>query len=631
MFGSLALWVPVFFLGVLIAKFWMEPRGYRLRSSPLKMLLGAIALAAVVFTYGSAEGIEPGVSIIVTLMGLKILEAHTAREFQVMTNVGWILCLCGLFLSQDLLIAACICIAFTLLLAALIEFHRGPAGTGSWTPLGVSGKLLLQAAPIVVGLFILFPRVNLGFRIQLPRAQSATSGFSGELSAGSVSTLARSSEIAFRAEFPDNNIPPPPLYWRGVVLTEGEGFEWRPGKAPVDSPASRRAPATTPVRQWITVEPHNNHWMFALDWPADSPPGAIVAPGNYLWSGSVIKSPRKYQVNSFGELANRELYPKERERLLQVPGWISPKIRQLVGSWRTDGASPADIVSRATDFFRTQGFRYSVRPGEYQSGDLEEFLFRRKLGFCEHYAGGFATLMRLAGIPSRVVLGYLGGEYNEWGGFFIVRQSESHAWCEVWLPDKGWIRADPTSVVAPDRLSLTLNAFLESRSTAASAAPSPAMVRNLGRFRIFHGIRLAWQSANYAWDTHVLSFDETTQLSVFSWLGSLGQHPFTLLAGLLVAAGLVLAGWFMWNRLWSRSRSDPVRNAYRRFCQKLGRRGIERAANEGPRDFSARAAGLLPERSEQIWEIAERYIRLRYSGSNDPTDIKRLTEQVNAF
>src|SRR5437763_8996573 len=200
--------------------------------------------------------------------------------------------------------------------------------------------------------------------------------------------------------------------------------------------------------------------MFALDRPVTASPGAFLTPGNYLWSWQPIMKPRRYEVRSSLEMARQELQPRERERLLEVPASISPRARELAQSWRATDPDPHAIVGRALDFFQTQRFRYSLSPGEYKRNDLEEFLFRRRIGFCEHYAASFATLMRLAGVPARVVVGYLGGEFNDLGDFFLVRQADTHAWCGVWLPENGWTRVDPTSAVAPGRASLDLTSYL---------------------------------------------------------------------------------------------------------------------------------------------------------------------------
>src|SRR5205823_5219745 len=227
-----------------------------------------------------------------------------------------------------------------------------------------------------------------------------------------------SSEAAFRAEFPDGKIPPlSAMYWRGVVMWHGEGLEWEAPAGPAALPRiSQGPPRGEAIRQWITIEPHDARWMFALDWPVTSP-----------------------------------------------------------------------------------------SPGEYGKNDLDEFLFHRRLGFCEHYAASFATLMRLAGIPARVVTGYLGGEYNEIGHFFLVRQADAHAWCEVWFPDSGWERVDPTAVVAPDRVNLGLNFFLERRAATGQLDNTQStFARQLARWPIFGRARLGWQTLSYAWDTRVL-------------------------------------------------------------------------------------------------------------------------------
>jgi protein-glutamine gamma-glutamyltransferase len=634
MLGTLATWVPLLFLTALAAKFWMEPRNYRLRSPIWALILGAILLVAVFVSYGSIEGIEPGVSVVIILMSLKILEAHTAREFQVIVNVGWILCLCGFFLSQDLAIALCALVAFILLLVSLIEFHSASVRSGIWRPLRTGIKMLAQAAPLMVFLFVLFPRINIGFRLQLPGANATPSGFSGELAPGSVSSLANSYAVAFRAEFPDGRIPHPEnLYWRGVVLDYGNGLDWRRSRpAPAALPrTSRRLPAGPGVRQSITIEPHGNQWMFALDWPGEAPVGATVAPGNYLWSAQPIRSQRKYDVTSYPEIADKVLHPRDRAAYLEVPVTISPAIRQLVRSWFVGAKSPTDITTRALGFFRNERFRYSLNPGEYETVDLDEFLFKRRIGFCEHYAASFATLMRVAGIPSRVVVGYLGGEYNELGRFFVVRQSDSHAWCEVWFPNKGWIRIDPTSVVAPDRLTLGLSGFLERRSTTSDASNSAGIVRTIARSEIFHQVRLAWQAMNYAWDTRILSFDQAAQMSALSTISSLGGSSISILMLVLIGFCVVGAMWFGWIQFRNRGTRDTLKRVYDKFCTKLAYHGARRNLSEGPADFAARAAKLLPDRSEPIREIIAMYVALRYSPQPDSVLKSRFKEEVRAF
>ena len=632
MFGSLPSWVPLLFLIALAAKFWMEPKGYRLRSLVWKLVLVALILSLLFFSYGSLRGIEPGVSLIVMLTSVKILEAHTAREFHIMIMVAWVLCLCGFFLSQNLAIALCLLIAFTLLLVALVQFHRG-SSSAFWPPVRTAGKLLAQAAPLIILLFLFFPRLSTGFRFQITPQRGASAGFSDRLSPGSVSSLANSSEVAFRVEFPDGKIPPlRAMYWRGAVMWHGEGLEWEAPKAQVALPSTSQGPPHgQALRQWITIEPHDASWMFALDWPANPPAGAKLVPGNYLLSNQPIHKPRRYEVVSYPEIPNNRLHSREREPLLQVPADTNPAVRALAQSWSAEKAEPRAIVNKALGFFRTQGFRYSFTPGEYRQNDLEEFLFHRRLGFCEHYAASFATLMRLAGIPARVVTGYLGGEYNEIGHFFLVRQADAHAWCEVWFPDSGWQRIDPTAVVAPDRVNLGFNSFLERRGAAGQLDTQSVFAKNLARWPIFARARLGWQTLTYAWDTRVLSFDGDEQGSFFASVGIAGHGPIFFIIGTLAVIIALLALYAGWTHLRTRPRGDRVKIVYESFCRKTAKLGAPRNPSEGPLDFSRRATRLLPTESDRIGRIAKAYIALRYAPAPDPNMLEQLAKEVNSF
>jgi transglutaminase-like putative cysteine protease len=630
MFDGLAAWVPTLLLLAIAAKFWMEPRGYRLRFLPLKLALVAAAVVAIFISYGAIKGIEPGVSLIIVLMSLKIFEAHTAREFHFMVMLGWVLCLCGFFLAQDLAIAVCIMIGFTLLTTALVQFYRGLVAGRIWPPLRGALTLLAQAVPLIVLLFLLFPRVTTGFRLLLTPNATSASGFSDRLSPGSVESLASSTAVAFRAEFPDGDLPPrTALYWRGLVMTQGDGMEWRSRDTSAVSNSSQELRRGNTIRQWITIEPHGEHWMFALDRPVTPSPGAILTPGNYLWSWQAIMKPRRYEVKSSLALARQDLQPRERERLLEVPASISPRVRELAQSWRAADPDSRAIVRRALDFFQTQRFRYSFSPGEYRKNDLEEFLFRRRIGFCEHYAASFATLMRLAGVPARVVVGYLGGEFNEMGRFYLVRQSDAHAWGEVWLPDTGWTRIDPTNVVAPERVSLGLESFLERSAGAGEIAPR--FRRTFARQPFFAKIRVTWQTLNYAWDSRVLGFDAEAQQALTNEIGLPDLRPVSLLfLSAIVAAGFVviLATWIQFR---SRVQPDPVQGLYTKFCAKAARLGAPRDPAEGPVHFASRVSRVLPQESERIATISDCYIGLRYARDSDAASLHAFAREVQLF
>jgi transglutaminase-like putative cysteine protease len=615
-------------------KFWMEPRGYRLRFAIFKLMLAAVALLIIFVSYNSLKGIEPAVSLLVVLISLKVLEAHTAREFQVMVLMGWVLCLCGFFLSQDFAAALCLLTAFALLLVALIQFHRAASPGAFWPPLRTTCKLLAQAAPLIVLLFVLFPRIGTGFRFEFRDLRAAGTGFSDRLSPGSIASLANSSDIAFRAEFPGSNTRPTgPMYWRGAVMWHCDGMEWRAPYAPASiSRAPNQSPSGSTIRQRITLAPRGARWMFALDRPFEIPRGAVLVRGDYIWSVQPIRKTRRYEIVSSPEVTRNDLTPYERKEALELPASISPAVRELAQSWVAQNSNSRAIINSAFQFFRTQGFRYSLSPGEYKKDDLEQFLFHRRVGFCEHYAASFATLMRLAGIPARVVVGYLGGEYNDLGDFFLVRQADTHAWCEVWLPESGWTRVDPTNVVAPGRAGLDLNSFLEERIASGQMEPRrSALFARLARSAIFTNIRLAWETLNYQWDTRLLGFDADVQDVFLSSIGIANHGPYFLIVEVLAIAVALLVIYFGWMRLRTRSRVNPVKVLYERFCRKIARLGTQRHPWEGPSDFSMRAAQLLPHESERIRQISNTYISLRYAPEPDAIMLDRFAKEVSAF
>jgi len=641
-FDSLAVWVPWLFLFSLALKFWMEPRGYRLRSVILKLLLVTTAVMTAFFSYGSVKGVEAGITLLVVLASLKILEAHTAREFRVMVLIGWMLCLCGFFLSQDFTTSLCLLVAFALLAVALIQFHRGAAPGALWPPLVTTCKLLLQASPLVILFFLLFPRVNTGLRFELRPFRSANTGFSDRLSPGSIAALANSSEIAFRAEFPGSSTRPSgPMYWRGVVMWRCNGMEWRAPYEPRPKTSSIttdiagshsltvQSPNPKEIQQRITLAPNGARWMFALDRPVKRVPGAMLARGEYLWSFQPIRKSRQYEVVS-SESTGHDITAKERSDALEVPGSITPAVRDLAYAWTMHNRDARGIVTSALQFFRTQGFGYSLTPGEYH--DLEEFLFRGRVGFCEHYATSFATLMRLAGIPARVVVGYLGGEYNDLGHFFLVRQADAHAWCEVWFPETGWTRVDPTAAVAPGRASLDLTTYLETRSISGQmGAGRNALIARLLRSGVVTNVRFVWQTLSYEWDTRLIAFDADVQDVFLSSMGIGSRGPLFLIVEILLIAIALLSAYFAWMQLRTRSRVDRVKAMYEYFCRKIARLGVPRDPSEGPLDFAQRASRSLPNESNRILQIADTYILLRYAPQPAPEMLGRFAKEVKAF
>lgn len=627
MLGTLAPWVTGCFAASLAAKFWMERRGWRLRSIVWKIALAGAAFGGVELTYHALRGLEPGLSLLLLLMSVKILEAHTARDFHILALLGWVLCLAGLFISQDLSEGIYAVVAFMLILAAVAQFHRGAASRRPVSgPLLTSLGLVLRASPFVIVLFFLFPRGS-PFQFDLRRPFSGRTGMANDLKPGSISSLAISNEVAFRAEFPDGNMPPPSdLYWRASVFTHARGLEWSLSIMDVKPRDADASEHLVPVRQRIMLQPHGGRWVFALGWPSVAPRGTHMYPGNVLRSDRSIFSQWQYETTSFSVNRESQLDPEERSNCLQLPRQISPQIRGLVQSWMQHSADPHSIVLSALQYFHKEKFLYTLTPGQYDERDgLDDFLFRRRSGFCEHYAAAFAMLMRVAGIPSRVVTGYYGGQFNALGKYVVVHQSDAHAWCEVWLPGTGWQRADPTASVAQGQMDA---GFVDMRAGSGAAEDAASQLAAAwGRQPFLRNIRLAWDAVSYVWDSRVASFDQETQQSLFLGLGWPDTSALRFFAWLALAAASVLGAQSLWTWWRSRVTGDPLKKWYERFCRRVAMRGVKREPWEGPSGYAERAAGLLPAHATHIRRVAALYVSLRYSAPPAPAEQARALRE----
>ena len=609
-----APWALAMFGGALLMRLMVNRLNLGLPGLPLKIAVLALGLAGIVLSYGSMLGIEPGLGILLVLVSLKLLETNTVRDFQVLTLLGWFLSLCGLFFSQTLgrwLYVGAVCAVLT---ASLVRFHRGSAPGSFVRSARLTGTLLLQALPIILLLFVCFPRTYGGFRFTFNRSFNDVMGMADRLEPGSVSNLAMSDELAFTAEFPDGNIPSATqLYWRGGVLWRGNGLKWDKG-TPVQVENAAARMQGPKIRQRIRLEPHAAKWLFALDRPVSEVPGTEYEPGGYLQTLNRVYSSMRYEVVSRPENRDTTLLAEHRRLALAVPAQVSPQVQALADSWRTAARDDRQIVQLALRFFREGDFSYTLAPGRLSGDTFEEFLFRKKTGFCEHYAGAFASLMRLAGVPSRVVIGYHGGEYNRHGNYIRVRQTESHAWAEVWLQNHGWERIDLTTVIAPGRLTFGLESFLEARDTGDGSDARDSSEGVMGLRDLLHELRLMWDSLNYQWDVRVLTFDEEKQRAFLAAFG----FDVPALPQLLtwVAAGatlLIVPVW--WLVAWgTRPRRDALVRDFERFSRVLAAAGLPpRQPSEGPLHFAERAARHFPARADAIRRIGDIYIAHRYA------------------
>ncbi|MGB8167487.1 MAG: transglutaminase domain-containing protein, partial [Chthoniobacteraceae bacterium] len=384
------------------------------------------------------------------------------------------------------------------------------------------------------------------------------------------------------------------------------------------------------IRQRISLQPHGGRWIFALDRPTGDQPKFELMPGGYLLNPRLIFNPLHYEVVSRPD--NRELtLPIEQMRAALAPavrGQPSAQVLALVQSWKRGDASGREIVERALHHFHEEKFSYSLNPGTYGENALDDFLFTRRVGFCEHYAAAFASLMRVAGLPSRVVIGYHGGELNRMGNYVIVRQSDAHAWTEVWLQDSGWLRVDPTEVIAPDRISSGLASFLQTRGAGAELDGRSESDTAIGWRDLLRELRLGWDGINYQWELRVLNFDEEDQRTLLTQLGL--ENRWTEVAGWSAGTVLLLLGAIsLWLRRPARSRREAASGAWSDFCRTLAAAGVTRERWEGPLHFGKRAAAVLAEHSTAIMNVADLYARFRYSPA--PPSARELIAAVRAL
>lgn len=617
--STLPIWVTLAFLGSGVWRIYNEASGRPLPSGPVRLTLFVIALIGVVLSVGGPLSSDSGVSYLVILTALKFLELRTPRDFVLIASLGYFLLLSGFFFSESLASTVYSLLAVSVLTTGVVRLTMGP-------PSAIRGGeeirqtlwMILQAAPIALILFLLFPRMQ-SLQFQLFRQEKGKTGMNDEVRPGAFSQLAMTREEAFRVEFDEGNIPDfSAMYWRGVVLWEpmDDGFSWRQGvKSTVPQPLPRKGSRT--VWQTITLDPHRQRWLFAMDHPiALEGMGEFVA-GGILESKNEVRKRIRYRVLS--EYGGR-FDSQDFGRRMKEPSRVDPGVRALAEEWKSGDAKPDEIVRRGLLFFR-EGFRYTLEPGDYRSGGLREFLLERRKGFCEHYAAAFASLMRIAGVPAVVVLGYQGGEINRVGRFVTVRQSDAHAWTEVYLgPDRGWVRIDPTTVVAPDRVAFGMDPFAQIGDAASRAERLDRIsdaVEPKGLAGFLQHLRYNWDAVSYQWDLAVLSYDGEMQSLVYHFVG-LQPNSSAVWIVMLIFLALVLGlmSWLM-KQPRRRGRSGTLSVLYRQFCDFLAKRGVNRESWEGPVAFGERAAQRLPSVAEPIRVVARQFAEARYGRDMD--------------
>jgi transglutaminase-like putative cysteine protease len=587
------------------------------RFAMLPLLAGAAG--AVWIQHGTLLGRDAGVTFLLLLMALKLLEMRARRDVFVVIFLCFFILLTQYLFSQGLPVAALTLVAVVLLFFVLVSANLVEQDLPAARKLRLVGLVLAKSLPLAAAMFVLFPRVS-GPLWGLPGDSfGGRTGLSDSMSPGSISRLLEANEVAFRVQFdaapPGNEL----LYWRGPVLGHFGGRVWSPLRERAAAPPALdlRGDAASRIDYTVTLEAHQRDWLFALEMPA-APDDAVLRPrltdDAQLLARFLINERVRYRVRSYTRFAaGLNETPLSLRDWLQLPAGFNPRTLQLAAEIRAQvpangnggAAAPSRLVLAVLEYLRRGGFRYTLEPPLLGRHSVDEFLFETRQGFCEHYASAFVVLMRALDVPARVVTGYQGGELNPVDNFLTVRQSDAHAWAEVWLAGRGWVRVDPTAIVAPVRIERGATEIARQQGLAPLAGA-------VGQIDWLRHLRFNWEAVQNAWYQWVLSYSPERQRE---FLQRLGFAPDWRTLGWLFAISLlVLLSVLAVFSLRHRVERDPIAELFARFQGRLREAGVGVNVHEGPRDLGRRLeAELAPDALPKAREILQAFEQWRYS------------------
>jgi transglutaminase-like putative cysteine protease len=598
----------------------------------LKALLAVSGFAGIYFSYGSVIGLEPTVALLLTAFALKLIELVARKDAYVLIFLGYFVCATEFLFTQDLLIVIYSLVNLTLLTTALVALHQPGEHQFNRRTIRLAAVMILQATPLMVVLFFLFPRIGPLWTVPI-KSHTAKTGISDFMKPGDISKLSQSADVAFRARF-EGAIPArSELYWRALVFSRLEESRWS-NLSYFDVPPSERRAAVVekigePLRYSIIMEPTQQNWLFGLRYATPDRPGIVSTPDFRLYSLVVIEDDFSYQVESWPEARlETELSPWRRERELRLPDADNPRARDWARTLREQSADDRAFVDAVLSHFNREPFIYTLEPPLLPDDNpMDAFLFDTRRGFCEHFAAAFVVTMRSAGVPARVVAGYQGGEINPVNKTVIVHQFDAHAWAEVWLQGEGWVRVDPTAAVAPERIERGLEDAVAGEGTFLAESPlSPLRYRSI---RWINQLRLRYDALTYRWQSWVLGFDGNAQVTLLrDILGEVSAGRFALV--FIGSWALVLLPVAL--NLLRRRDTQPVSSLDRAFL-KVGKRletlGYPRITGESVSQYAARLSAVCPQWSQPLTELSRLYSELAYcdpshwdEGSNEQAFLK---------
>ena len=610
-------------------RFGSEWSGWKPLPTWVRHCATAAGLAILFVSYGDLTGRRAAVSLLAVMLSLKMIECYRIRDARLVVSFSLFLCATQFLFTQSILMPFYGGVAVILAIVTLAQLQRTEAWSHEGTApavrasvlseLGFSLRLVALALPIGMALFILFPRLASPLWGIPDTTLDSKTGLSDSMSPGSIQELFMDDSPAFRVEFSGDVPSAEQLYWRGPVFWHFDGSTWT-GSFYGKTIEANTVPDLSGETWEYTVqlEPNERNWLFALDYPATVPPDTRLTMDFQLIRRHPVIQLTQYGVVSNPDFVDAPDLPGSlRMQALDYPEGSNPRTQLLIRQWRQQTPDDEAFIRRALQYFNQEPFHYSLNAPLLGVHLVDDFLFDTRTGFCEHYASSFAVMMRMAGIPARIVTGYQGGWFSELGDYLLIRQSDAHAWTEVWLQGDGWTRVDPTAAVSPLRV--------ESGSLSALGSP-----RHVLDYDWIRGIRNSADIVQQRWNDWIIEYGAGQQAQLFAPLG-LGHMTPSMLVGVLFVVILIAAAIIfpIVMRIRGPASKDPAQKIWQKFLKRLLSAGYTPRPSDGAMELAESASIVLPAVSSHIHDIAELYTRSRYAP--EPPPLSQLKQAVQAF
>ena len=613
-------WITLAFFACGIWRYAIEIRRRPVPSSWFRALLAMVCFLGVLGTYSAISGVGPGSALLAIMAALKLLETRKRRDQFVLLFISIFLVMSSLLREQYLWSLPYLAVAVFMIMTAWLRVSS-PPGERTGRSFSMGGRLVAYAAPLAIAMWIFFPRIATPFWAVPMDTGTAQSGISDTMSPGDISSLSMSDAVAFRVNFASDVPDPRDRYWRGLVLVNFNGRTWTSGDPYQVYSHEQVEYVGSPVEYTITLEPTRQIWVFALDMPESwTLKRSFMGPQQQLARSEPIDQRTVYDVVSYLDYRTQvDLSERASSFYTAVPESSNPRAREFARALRSKSGSELDYIDAVLEMFHEQEYYYTLEPPALGSDSVDRFLFDTRQGFCEHYASAFAVLMRSAGIPSRVVLGYQGGEVNQIGGHMIVRQSDAHAWNEVWLDGVGWRRVDPTAAVAPERIEVGRSASMFDGVAADWGFSAPSLW--------VYELQMYWDAMNARWNEWILGYGPENQDKLMNWLGmddpNWQKKMLTLMAWVI---GLVLVISLLLSLRYRPPQRDRAAILYSKFVKKAG---IEPNTGETPALYAIRIGDRSNLSAESVAAVTSSYLEARY-GPESPASLRKLAAAVSA-